>query len=68
MKKVKAMGNVYFVVFSFDPSQLIHHFVAPFVHALVAYVHLGVEDPQEAEAFGGEVFNWDVYDLLVAHC
>jgi hypothetical protein len=50
MKEIKPMGDVNLPVLCFDPSQLIDHLVAPFVHALVSDVHLRIENPQEAEA------------------
>ena len=54
-------------VLGLDPCQLVHDLIAPLVHALVANVHLRVEDPQEAEAFFGEHFDWNVHNFRVGH-
>lgn len=51
MEEIEALGDVNFGVLCFNPSDLIDNFVTPFVHAFVANVHLGVEDPEEAKAF-----------------
>jgi hypothetical protein len=67
VEEVESVGDMYLLVFSLHPSELIDDFVAPLVHALVSDVHLGVEDPQEAEALHGQMFHRDVDDLLVAH-
>lgn len=67
MQEVEAVRDVNLLVLGLDPCQLVHHLVPPLVHALVANVHLRVEDPQEAEAFVGELLDGDVDDLLVAH-
>lgn len=67
VQEVEAMADVNFVILGLDPSQLVDDFVAPLVHAFVADVHLRIEDPQEAEALGGQVLDGDVDDLLVAH-
>lgn len=67
VEEVEAVGNVDLLVLGLDPGQLVHHLVAPLVHALVANMHLGVEDPEEAEAFPGERFNRDVHDLGIGH-
>lgn len=61
------MGNVDFVVLGLDPCKLINHLVAPLVHALIADMHLGIQYPQETEAFGCQVLDRNVYDFLVAH-
>ena len=67
VEEVKPVRDVDFVVFGLDPCQLVDNFIAPFVHALVSYVHLRVEYPQEAESFRRQIFNGYVDDLLVAH-
>ena len=67
MKKVEPMRDMDFLVFSLDPSELVDYFVTPFVHAFVAYMHLRVQNPKEAEAFCGQSFNRDIDDLLIAH-
>lgn len=53
VQEVEAMTDVNFIIFSFNPSQLVHYLVPPFVHALVANVHLWIENPQETEPLGG---------------
>jgi len=45
MQKVEPVTYVDLTVFGFDPRELVDHFIAPFVHALVTYVHLRVKDP-----------------------
>ena len=61
------MAYVDLLILSLDPSQLVHHFIAPLVHAFVANVHLRVQDPKEAKALATEHFHWDVHDLRVRH-
>lgn len=65
MKEVEAVGDVNLAVLGLDPGELVDDLVAPLVHALVANVHLRVEDPQEAEALLGENLDGDVHDLSV---
>ena len=45
MQEVKAVRDVYFFVFGFDPGKLVYDLVTPLIHALVSDVHLGVEYP-----------------------
>jgi hypothetical protein len=54
-------------VLGFNPCELIDDLVAPFIHAFISNMHLRVKDPEEAETLGGEGFNWDIDDLLIAH-
>jgi hypothetical protein len=56
-----------FCVFCLDPGKLINHFVPPFIHALISYVHLGIQDPEEAETFLGQILDRDINNFLVAH-
>ena len=67
MQEVEAVRNVNLVVLGLDPGELIHHLVAPLVHALVADVHLAIQDPEKAEAFDCKVLDRYIDDLLVAH-
>ena len=54
-------------VLDFDPSKLINDFITPLIHAVISYVHLGIEDPKETEALCREILNGDVHNFLVAH-
>ena len=65
MQKVEPMGNMDLLVFGLNPSQLVNHLVAPLVHALVANVHLGIQNPKEAETFPGEHLHRDVHYFCV---
>lgn len=51
MQKVEAVRDVDLAVLGLDPGDLVNDLVAPLVHALIADMHLGVEDPEEAESF-----------------
>lgn len=57
------MGYVDLLILSLDPSELVNNLVTPLVHAFIADVHLGVQDPKETEAFARENLNGDVHDL-----
>ena len=59
---------MHFIIFGFDPCQLINNIITPFVHAIVANIHLGVQNPEKAESFGRKIFYLNIYNLLVAHC
>ena len=59
---------MYFLILGLDPSELVYNFVAPLVHAVVSYVHLRVQDPQEAKALHSKSLHGDINDFLVAHC
>ena len=67
MQKVEAMRYMYLLVLGLYPCKLVDNFIAPFVHAIVPYVHLRVQDPQEAKAFLCQVLYWNVDNFLVAH-
>lgn len=67
VQEVESMTDVNLVVLGLNPGQLVDHLVSPFVHALVSHMHLGVQNPQEAETFDGQMLYWDVYNFLVAH-
>ena len=58
---------MYFLVLGLDPCKLVHDLIAPLVHALVAYVHLRVQDPQETEAFLWQSLHWYVHYLRIRH-
>jgi hypothetical protein len=68
MQKIKTQRNMHFVIFSFDPGQLVNYIIAPFIHAVVANIHLRVQNPEKAESFGGKIFHLNIYNLLVTHC
>ena len=68
MEKVEPVRDVDLLILSFDPGELVDYLIAPFVHALIAYVHLGVQDPEEAKAFLGKDLHGDVHDLCIRHC
>lgn len=67
MEEVEPVGDVYLLVLSFNPGKLVHDLVAPLVHALIANVHLRIEDPQEAEPLLGQQLHRDVHYLRVGH-
>ena len=67
MQKIEAVRYMDLTVLDFDPSKLINDFVAPLIHAVISYVHLGIEDPKETEALRREILNRDVHNFLVAH-
>ena len=58
---------MYFVVFCFDPCQLVDNLISPFIHALVSNMHLRIEYPKETEALRSQILNRNIDDLLVAH-
>lgn len=68
VQEVKSMGDVNLFVLSLNPGELVHDFVAPLVHALVAYVHLAVQNPQETKSLSRQHFHWYVHDLRIRHC
>lgn len=57
------MGYVDLLILGLDPSELVNNLITPLVHAFIADVHLGVQDPKETEAFARENLNGDVHDL-----
>lgn len=54
-------------VFDFYPSKLINDFITPLIHAVISYVHLGIEDPKETEALCREILYWNVHNFLITH-
>jgi hypothetical protein len=45
VQEVEPMRDVDLLVLGLYPSKLIYYFIAPLIHALIAYVHLRVQDP-----------------------
>ena len=68
MEEVVAKAYKNFLILQFDPCDLINDLVAPLVQALVAYLDVAGQHPEEAEAAFLKFFYLEVHYFSVAHC